>query len=155
MTQLTRRFSVVGSRDEAVGLKIAFATDDGEFVNQHFGSSRSFVIYNITPDGSHIESIAEFGGIEDNQVDDKLIAKLEFLQDCIAVYCRACGASAIRQLLESQVQPLKVVEDTPIKALIKAFQRELQEGPSSWLARAINRQKSMGDCSSMEGHQDT
>lgn len=155
MTQLTRQFSVVSNDDDGLGLKIAFATDDGTLVNQHFGSSKSFVIYSISPDASHLVSVAEFGSLEENQGDDKLAIKLEFLQECIAVYCRACGASAIRQLLESQVQPLKVVEDTPIKALIKAFQRELKEGPSSWLAKAINRQKSMGMNPPMESHQDT
>ncbi|TVZ38826.1 nitrogen fixation protein NifX [Alteromonadaceae bacterium 2753L.S.0a.02] len=154
MTQLTRQFSVVGKHDDGVGLKIAFATDDGDYVNQHFGSSRSFVIYDITPEGYHLASVAEFGSLEENQGDDKLAAKLEFLDGCIAVYCRACGASAIRQLLESHIQPLKVVDDAPIKALIKAFQRELNEGPSSWLAKAINRQKTMSEFDLMESRQD-
>ena len=140
MSGLTRRFSVVGGEDETI-LKIAFATSDGKNVNQHFGSSQSFAIYGINLELSNFLSIAEFTGIDDEGTDDKLAAKLDFLDGCVAVYCRACGASAVRQLLERNIQPLKCVDDSPIKELVKAFQRELNEGPSSWLAKAIMRQQ--------------
>ncbi len=140
MVGLTRQFSVVGGEDTAI-LRIAFATDDGQNVNQHFGSSKSFVIYGVNLTASSLIGVAEFCPIDDEEVDDKLAAKLEFLDGCVAVYCRACGASAVRQLLDRHVQPLKVASDSLIADLIKAFQRELVEGPSSWLAKAIMHQQ--------------
>lgn len=63
------------------------------------------------------------------------------LDGCVAVYCRACGASAVRQLLAGNVQPVKVGEDATIVDLLAALQAELREGPSSWLAKAIERQR--------------
>ena len=61
------------------------------------------------------------------------------LDGCIAVYCRACGASAVRQLLAIGVQPVKVAEAARIDELLDSLQAELREGPSTWLAKAIRR----------------
>ena len=142
MTGLKRSLSVVGNSDGNLDLKIAFATDDGMSVNQHFGTTKAFAVYGINPERYQLITVAEFEGFDAEGVDDKLIAKLEFLDGCIAVYCRACGASAVSQLLDRHIQPLKVVDDLSIKELLNAFQRELNEGPSSWLAQAIKRQRS-------------
>lgn len=139
MDGLTRQFSVVGGEPDLQCLKIAFATDDGKVVNQHFGTAKTIAIYSIDPNDYRLLNVAEFESIGAEGVDDKLAAKLEFLNGCIAVYCRACGASAVKQLLEQHIQPLKVVEDSLIVELIEAFQKELNEGPSSWLAKAILR----------------
>lgn len=145
MQGLTRRFSIVGKEDDGLNLKIAFATDDGESVNQHFGTAKSFVVYAVNMQDYWLKDVAEFESI-DAKLDDKLAAKLVFLDGCVAVYCRACGSSAVKQLLERSIQPLKVVDETSIKALIKGFQLELAEGPSSWLAKAVKRQSNADAC---------
>ena len=69
--------------------------------------------------------------------EDKLAAKIDVLDGCIAVYSQAVGASAINQLQARGVQPLKVVPGTLISDLLISLQDELRRGPSGWLARAI------------------
>ncbi|MGD8591103.1 MAG: NifB/NifX family molybdenum-iron cluster-binding protein [Chromatiales bacterium] len=69
--------------------------------------------------------------------EDKLVAKIAVLEDCVAVYSQAVGASAINQLKAKGIQPVKVEPDTPIEQLLGSLQEELREGPSSWLAKAI------------------
>ena len=140
MAGLTRCFSVVGGGRDKPSLRIAFATDNGKTVNQHFGTTKSLAIYEINPEGYWLDSIGEFECLN-AELDDKLTAKLDFLEGCIAIYCRVCGASAVKKLLQRHIQPLKVVEDSAIEDLIKAFQQELIQGPSSWLAKAIRRQQ--------------
>jgi len=142
MTGPTRRFSVISDEDTDLGLRIAFATDDNRRVNQHFGSAKAFAIYSVSPSSFSLITMAEFDELGDLDNEDKLAAKLSFLDGCVAVYCRACGSSAVRQLLEKHIQPLKVPEDSCIKELLHAFQQELKEGPSNWLAKAIRRQQS-------------
>jgi len=71
--------------------------------------------------------------------EDKLAAKIDALADCVAVYCQAVGASAIGQLKNHGIQPIKVAPDTLISGLLRELQQELREGPSAWLARAIER----------------
>lgn len=139
MTGLTRRLQIIDDDDDGTLLKVAFATSDRRSVDQHFGSAESFAIYGVNPDLVRLQNVTEFGQLTQDGNEDKLAMKLELLEGCVAVYCRACGASAVRQLLARNVQPVKVAEGATIEQLIISLQQELREGPSSWLAKAIAR----------------
>jgi nitrogen fixation protein NifX len=121
-------------------LKVAFATSDGKLVNQHFGSARGFAMYAVTLEQSTLLEVAEFEQHAQDGNEDKLGAKLALLEGCAAVYSQAIGASAIRQLLARNIQPVKVSEASEIADLLVALQDELKAGPSTWLAKAIQRQ---------------
>lgn len=139
MTEVTRQLRVLDDEGADALFKVAFATSDRKTVNQHFGSAKSFAIYGVSPDDARLLTVTEFGDLAQDGSEDKLAIKLEMLRECIAVYCRACGASAVRQLMALGVQPVKVSEGAQIKDLISALQQELIEGPSNWLAKAIKR----------------
>ncbi len=141
MTLLKRQFQVLSDDDDGTLLKVAFATSNSQTVDQHFGSAQSFAIYGVNPESTQLLGVSEFGQLEQDGNEDKLATKLDLLDGCVAVYCRACGASAVRQLLARNVQPIKVAEDATIIDLLAALQAELREGPSSWLAKAIERQR--------------
>ncbi|TGD75117.1 nitrogen fixation protein NifX [Mangrovimicrobium sediminis] len=145
MSEVTRQLRVLDDSEDRQLLKVAFATSDRQVVNQHFGSARSFAIYGVGLDEARLLTVTEFGDLAQDGNEDKLAIKLETLQECIAVYCRACGASAVRQLLALGVQPVKVSEGAQIAPLIAALQQELKEGPSSWLAKAIKRNQVADD----------
>lgn len=121
-------------------MKIAFASTDMKHVNQHFGSAQSFAIYAVRPDQTQFIEAAQFGVQSQDGNEDKLVAKFDLLKDCVAVYCQAVGASAVKQLIARGIQPVKVQEDSPIEKLLNDLQSELRSGPSSWLARAIKNQ---------------
>ena len=139
MASPTRQLQVLDGEDDGTLLRVAFASADRETVDQHFGSSRAFVIYGVNPEHAQLLKVIEFGDLEQDGNEDKLAVKLELLDGCIAVYCRACGASAVRQLLGIGVQPVKVAEAARIDELLESLQDELREGPSAWLAKAIQR----------------
>ena len=142
MTTLKRQFQVLAEDDDGTLLKVAFATSNGTSVDQHFGSAESFAIYGVNIDTARLLGVSEFGQLVQDGNEDKLAAKLDLLDGTIAVYCRACGASAVRQLLARNVQPVKVNdEDVSINDLIAGLQAELRAGPSAWLAKAIERQQ--------------
>lgn len=134
-----RQLQVIGDEDDGTLLKVAFASADRELVDQHFGSSRSFAIYGVNPERVRLLSVAEFDESDQDGNEDKLASKLALLDGCIAVYCRACGASAMRQLMQAGIQPVKVAESSRIDELIEALQVELRQGPSTWLAKALRR----------------
>ena len=142
MTPLERQLKVIESAPEPEILRVAFATTDREYVNQHFGSARAFVIYGVNEGNARVVSICEFGDQPQDEGDEKLGPRIDQLRDCAAVYCRACGASAVRQLLLQGIQPVRVTGDASIRDLLTALQEELRAGPSSWLAKAIRRQGS-------------
>jgi len=142
---LTRHLHMVLDTDKEkfmeTALKIAFATTDMETVNQHFGSAKSFAIYGVDREDAQLLEVLQFGELNQDGNEDKLSVKLDLLDGCAAVYCQAVGGSAINQLIAKNIQPVKVHEGSKIKNLIVDLQNEIKAGPSSWLARAINQQK--------------
>ena len=138
MTALKRTLSVLDG-DDGTLIKVAFASTDRVYVNQHFGASLAFVIYGVSLSDIKLLVISEFHDPASISTEDKLAEKLELLDGCIAVYCRACGSSAIHQLLARGIQPVKVSEDALIDVLLAELQQELREGPSAWLAKAVSR----------------
>ena len=143
---LTRRMHVVHNHDQKVpmetAIKVAFATSDMLHVNQHFGSAKSFAVYAVDPENSEMLEVAQFGELAQDGNEDKLSVKLQLIEGCAAVYCQAVGASAVKQIVNHGIQPIKVHEGSTIKDLIKDLQNEMISGPSSWLVKAINQHKS-------------
>jgi nitrogen fixation protein NifX len=128
-----------GADDTAEQVCVAFASADRKHVDQHFGAAEGFVIYRVGPHHYELLEAAQFGRLDMDGNEDKLAAKIDALGDCVAVYCQAVGASAIGQLKTRGVQPIKVAPDTLISGLLRELQQELREGPSAWLAQAIER----------------
>jgi len=118
-------------------LKVAFASTDMNTVNQHFGSAGAFAIYGLDRDNTGLLEVAQFGHSAQDGNEDKLAARLQALEGCIAVYSQAVGASAVAQLKARGIQPIKVLPDTPVADLLVSLQDELRTGPSAWLARAV------------------
>lgn len=125
--------------DAREGVKVAFASADRKHVDQHFGAAQGFVVYRVDAAGSELLEVAQFGRLDMDGNEDKLAAKIDALGDCVAVYCQAIGASAIGQLKPRGIQPIKVAANTPIDGLLAELRRELAEGPSAWLARAMEK----------------
>lgn len=118
-------------------IKIAFATSDMKHVDQHFGAAESFAIYAIDQSAASLLEVVQFGQLDMDGNEDKLAAKVAALDGCAAIYCQAIGASAVNQLRPKGIQPVKVTAGTPLSQAICTLQTELREGPSAWLARAI------------------
>jgi nitrogen fixation protein NifX len=142
---LARRMQVVPHPEQRMpmdtAIKVAFATTDMVYVNQHFGSARSFAVYAVNPEQSELLEAAQFGELAQDGNEDKLSVKIQLLNGCAAVYCQAIGASAIKQIVAQGIQPIKVHEGSAIKDLLIDLQNEMKSGPSSWLAKAINQHK--------------
>lgn len=143
---LKRRLKILDCNTETTAmedtaLKVAFASTDMKHVNQHFGSAESFVIYAVDPEQSKMLEVAQFGELAQDGNEDKLVTKMSALDGCIAVYSQAVGASAVRQLKALGIQPVKVSAGAEISDLLDSIQDELCSGPGTWLARAIESQK--------------
>jgi nitrogen fixation protein NifX len=159
---LARRMQVLHLTENGINMetaiKVAFATTDMIHVNQHFGSARSFALYAVDPEQYELLEAAQFGELAQDGNEDKLSVKIQLLAGCAAVYCQAIGASAIKQIVAQGIQPVKVHEGSAIKTLLADLQNEMKSGPSSWLAKAINRQQgtdpSRFDAMEQEGWQE-
>jgi nitrogen fixation protein NifX len=72
--------------------------------------------------------------------EDKLGAKIDFLDGCAAVYVMAIGASAIKKLMANGVQPIRVDEVDAVDELLSEISKAMTEGGVAWVDRAIAAQ---------------
>ena len=124
---------------EAV-LRIAFASTDRTRVNQHFGAAEGFAIYEVTPDKATLVGVGEFPEEAMDGNEDKLAAKVDFLAGCAAVYVMAIGASEIKKLMASGIQPIRVGEVDAIEELLLELSGAMRNGGVAWVDRAIAAQ---------------
>lgn len=118
-------------------IRVAFATSDLKKVDQHFGSAERFALYDVIPEEHSLREVSEFGSLDEDGNERKLLEKFVALDGCVAVYCLAVGPSAVRQLMGVGIQPIKVAFGTTINSLLQELHKELQQGPQGWLARAL------------------
>lgn len=135
---------------EPLGLKVAFASTDMRHVDQHFGSAKAFVMYEVDLGGAVMTDAVEFGQLAQDGNEDKLDAKIQALSECAAVYVQAIGGSAISKLARIGVQPMKVAPGTPIAGLVEDLQNEWKAGPSAWIARALQSERDESRFDDME-----
>ena len=138
----SRRLQLVWSikqEPEAV-IKVAFASTDRSRVNQHFGAAEGFAVYEVTPDKATLVGVAEFAEEAMDGNEDKLGAKVDFLDGCAAVYVMAIGGSAIKKLLAKGIQPMRVDETDGIDELLLQISKAMTEGGVAWIDRALAAQ---------------
>lgn len=138
----SRRLQLVWSIKQApeAVLRIAFASTDRTRVNQHFGAAEGFAIYEVTPDKATLVGVGEFSEEAMDGNEDKLIAKVDFLAGCAAVYVMAIGASAIKKLMAAGIQPIRVGEVDAIDELLLELSGAMRDGGVAWVDRAVAAQ---------------
>mgnify|MGYP003477687379 FL=1 len=121
-------------------IKVAFASTDRTRVNQHFGAAEGFVVYEVTPDKATLVGVAEFAEEAMDGNEDKLGAKVDFLEGCAAVYVMAIGASVIKKLMARGVQPIRINEIDAVDDLLSEISKAMSDGGVAWIDRAIATQ---------------
>ena len=123
-------------------MKVAFATEDGQHVNAHFGWAKKIAIYDIYPDDCRFVNSIEFtGNLEENGNEDKLGPKLEAIQDCAILYVAAIGGSAAARVVAKNVHPIKVAETQSIDDSLQQLRKVLAGNPPPWIRKALNKGK--------------
>lgn len=118
-------------------LRVAFATSDGECVNQHFGSSQGFHVFGVSGDAADLIATKVFAKEKKDGNEDKLKPKLAWLHGCDLVYCGSVGGSATKQLVMLGAHPIVVKDGPEIEEIIEGLQGELNGTLSPMLARVI------------------
>ena len=117
MSQFADVQSVAELEVDANKLIVAFASSDGEIVNQHFGSSLGFNVYAIDDSTATPLAVKSFGKELRDVNEDKLKPKLAWLTGCDLVYCGSVGGSATNELIKLGVH-LKDEKDGSVSYLL-------------------------------------
>lgn len=145
MSELAEVDSVADVAADEGLLRVAFATSDGECVNQHFGSSRGFHVFGISGGKAALLATKSFAKEKKDGNEDKLKPKLAWLHGSDLVYCGSVGGSATKQLITLGAHPIVVKGGPDIEEIIEALQEELNGTLSPMLERVMRQKTSKAD----------
>lgn len=121
-------------------MKIAFATQDQERVDAHFGWAKHILVYDMAGGQHRFVERFDFGDtLQEDGDEDKLAPKLAAIHDCAIVYVAAIGGSAAARVVASKIHPIKVAQPEPIAEILDKLQGVLQGTPPPWLRKALMR----------------
>ena len=119
-------------------MKIAFATQDKERVDAHFGWAKNIVVYEVSPEGHHFIESFDFGDkLEEDGDEDKLAPKLEAIKDVAILYVAAIGGSGAARVVAMKIHPIKVPQPESIAEILEKLQGVLKGTPPPWLRKAL------------------
>lgn len=121
-------------------MKIAFATQDKESVNAHFGWAKHIVVYELSAEGHQFVQSFDFGDkLQEDGDEDKLAPKLDAIHDCAILYVAAIGGSGAARVVALKIHPIKVPQPEPIAEILEKLQVVLQGTPPPWLRKALQK----------------
>ena len=121
-------------------MKIAFATQDLQRVDAHFGWAKNLAVYEISPQGYNLVEAIQFSGdLKEDGNEDKLARKIEAIKDCAILYVAAIGGSAAARVVAHRIHPIKVNEPEAIAEILGRLQEVLKGAPPPWLRKALNK----------------
>ena len=119
-------------------MKIAFATQDQQRVDAHFGWAKHLAVYDIDAAGYRFVQDFAFGDdLAEDGNEDKLSPKLAAIHDCAIVYLAAIGGSAAARVVAAKIHPVKVASPEPILDILDKLHDVLKGTPPPWLRKAL------------------
>jgi nitrogen fixation protein NifX len=120
-------------------MKVAFATQDLQRVDAHFGWAKNIAIYDVSPAGNQFLETIEFNGdLQEDGNEDKLEPKINAIKDCAILYVAAIGGSGAARVVANNIFPMKVKEPESIAELLDKLQDVLKApAPPPWLRKAM------------------
>jgi nitrogen fixation protein NifX len=121
-------------------MKVAFATQDMQRVDAHFGWAKNIAIYELNAEDYHFLEAVQFDGeLAEDGNEDKLAPKLEAIRDCAILYVAAIGGSGAARVVAMKIHPIKVNEPESIHGILDKLQVVLQGTPPPWLRKLLNK----------------
>lgn len=113
-------------------IKVAFATNDNENVDAHFGSAKQFNIYDISKEGYDISTIIK---IQTKDTD----TTVELLKGNDIVYFVNIGPTAAAKIINKGIFPIKYKEVISIDEELNKLVKMLNENPPPFIKKIIEK----------------
>lgn len=111
--------------------KIAIASSDGKFVNQHFGRAQQFLIVELKDDGSYeyLETRKNKPACTVEGHDSSIEDTINLISDCDGVLVSQVGPGAADSLIERGIQPIIIpmLIDDALKKVYSLIQEDDEE----------------------------
>lgn len=123
----------ITSSDTTKGsIKVAFATNDNENIDAHFGSAKQFNIYDISKDGYTQSTIIK---IEEKDMDKTI----SLLTGCDIVYFVNIGATAAAKIINHGIFPIKYKEIVSIDEELEKLKNMLNDKPAPFIKKILEK----------------
>ncbi len=129
-------------------MKVAFATTDGETINEHFGRAGMFAVYDISRQGYQFIELRKFADGIDSSVtdtrdqgalhDSAVERKVESLSDCKLIYLTEIGGPSAARLVKKGIMPMKMKEPITIESALSQLSDMIRNSPPPWIRKAMN-----------------
>ncbi len=121
-------------------MRVAFTSTDGRTIDQHFGMTRDFWIWEIGPDRAEqvgqVTALAVGEAEEDEE--DRIAARANAIAGCTIVYTVQIGGPAAAKLVARRIHPMKTTTEVPIADVVVKLQDVLKGNPPPWLRKAMS-----------------
>lgn len=123
---------VTSSNSGTGSIRVAFATNDNENIDAHFGSAKQFNIYDISENGFEISTIIK---IEEKDTDTT-VALLEGID---IVYFVNIGPTAAAKIINSGIFPIKYKEVVSIDEELNKLVNMINGNPPPFIKKILSK----------------
>jgi nitrogen fixation protein NifX len=117
-------------------MKVAFTTSSGELVDQHFGHTTTFHVWEVGPDqAGFVGTVRALTEALDEE--DRTSARASAIAGCAIVYTQQIGGPAAAKLVARRIHPMKTGTPAPVAELVGKLQEVLRGKPPPWLRKAM------------------
>lgn len=117
-------------------MKVAFTSSDGRVVDQHFGMTRDFFVWEVGPTAASFDSKVTAIATSDDE-EDRIAARASAIAGCAIVYTVQIGGPAAAKLVARRIHPMKTAAEVPIAEVVAKLQEVLRGTPPPWLRKAM------------------
>jgi nitrogen fixation protein NifX len=117
-------------------MKVAFTSSDGRVVDQHFGMTRDFFVWEVGPTAASLDSKVTAIATSDDE-EDRIAARASAIAGCAIVYTVQIGGPAAAKLVARRIHPMKTAAEIPIAEVVAKLQEVLRGTPPPWLRKAM------------------
>jgi nitrogen fixation protein NifX len=131
-------------------MKVAFATTDGNNVDEHFGRAGMFAIYEYAGDEFRFAEMRKFAdGMDKSVVDTKdsgplhdnaVQSKVDRLADCKLIYLTEIGGPSAARLVKKGIMPMKVRGPLSIESALGQLGEMIRKSPPPWMKKILNKE---------------
>ena len=118
-------------------MKVAFTSSDGRNIDQHFGMTRDFWIWEVEPSSAAAVGKVTAIATSDDE-EDRISARASAIAGCAIVYTMQIGGPAAAKLVARRIHAMKTATEVPIADVVAKLQEVLKGNPPPWLRKALN-----------------
>lgn len=126
----------ISTNKEINGLKVAFATNDMQNIDAHFGSCQKFAVYDVSKEDNQMSGIIHTKEEKDKE-GDKTANIINALKGIDIVYFLDIGPIAAAKVINNKIFPIKYKEVVSIEQEVNKLSSMLRSNPPPFIKKIV------------------